>query len=220
MARQFLFFLVASLVLAGTAGAAVQKGDTELEFLGGWLSESGGTGGVDLSAYFASGGVNYFLTDTLSLGVNALGAQMQLDGTSSQIELDLEGVPLKAFFTNVDRDITLYGLGANARLHFKPTAKWVPYIGAQVKWVSAKVDTTGTYVAEELPGGPLGDEQSFTETTDMNGLLWGPLGGVRVELNEYNDFFIEGQYHLWTGDIGDLVDNGFGIFLGIVHQFR
>jgi hypothetical protein len=87
--------------------------------------------------------------------------------------------------------------------------------------VNASVDTTGKYIAEESPGtGVYSDPQPFSESTDTSGLMWGPIGGVRIELNEYNDLFIEGQYHLWTGDVADILDSGYGLFVGIVHQFQ
>jgi predicted porin len=55
---------------------------------------------------------------------------------------------------------------------------------------------------------------------DADGTLWGPLVGLRYELNAYNDFFVEYQYHLWSGDIGDVVDDGHALFVGIIHQFK
>jgi opacity protein-like surface antigen len=222
MKRRLVLFLMAILALAGAASASVQKGDTELEVLGGFLSESGGTNGADLTSWFASGAFNYFLSDKISVGVGGFGANVQLDGTSSTIEVDVgEGVPLNAIFSNVDRDITAYGVGGRVKLHFATTNRWVPYIGAQAYWVNATVDTTGEYIAETSPGGgEFSPAQSFSESFDSSGLMWGPIGGVRIEINEYNDLFVEGQYHLWTGDIGDVFDSGYGIFVGIVHQFQ
>jgi len=213
---------MAILALAGAAGAAVQKGDTELEFLGGWLSQSGASEGVDFDAWFVSGAFNYFVSDNLSLGVGAIGTQMDVTGRTSAIEVDVGGgLTLDAEFRDIEQDITIYGVGANVKMHFAPASRWVLYLGGQVKWVSAEVDTTGNYAAETGPGtGVFGPELPFSETTDLDGVLYGPLGGVRVELNEYNDLFVEGQYHLWGGDIGDLLDNGFGVFVGIVHQFQ
>ena len=31
---------------------------------------------------------------------------------------------------------------------------------------------------------------------DVDGTLWGPLAGLRYELNANNDFFVEYQYHI------------------------
>ena len=41
-------------------------------------------------------------------------------------------------------------------------------------------------------------------------------------LSEYanNDFFAEYQYHMWEGDAGDAIDDGHGLFFGLVHQFK
>ena len=222
MTRRLAWVSMAILALAGAAGASVQKGDTELEFLGGWLSQSGSTGGVDFDAWFVSGGFNYFVSDNLSLGVGGFGTQMDTTGTSSTLEVDVGGgFTLDAELRDVERDITIYGAGANIKWHFAPANRWVLYVGGQIQWVSAKVDTTGNYAAETGPDtGEFGPEQPFSETTDTSGIMYGPLVGLRIELNEYNDFFVEGQYHLWGGDVGDLLDNGHGIFLGIVHQFQ
>ena len=207
------------LVLAGVASAAVQKGDREVEFIGGWLSENG-SADTDFSSWFVAGDFNYFLSDYLSFGIGGIGSNMQVDGTTRLIPVDTGGgIILNAIFKE-DRDITIYGIGPNLKLHFKPTGPWVPYVGAQFKWVSATIDTTGTYSAETFPGsGVYTTPAPFSESFDASGLMWGPLGGVRVQLNDRNDLVAEAQYHMWTGDLGDVLDNGFGIFFGVSHKF-
>ncbi len=211
---------MAILVLAGPAGASVQKGDTELEFLGGWLSQSGNASG-DFNSWFVSGALNYFISDNVSLGIGGFGSEMDFPVPTTTLPVTPEeGFTLIAEFRDVEQDITAYGVGANIKLHFAPTSRWVPYIGAQIKWVSATVDTTGKLAAQDPTTLEFGPEQAFSTSTDLDGILYGPLAGVRVELNEYNDLFVEGQYFVWGGDIGDLLDNGFGIFVGIVHQFQ
>jgi len=215
MTRQWILFSMASLVLAGAAGASVQKGDMQLDFLGGYLSQSGNT---DLSAWFASGSFNYFLSNYLSVGIGALGGQMQTSGGTSTMHVDagFGGDPYDVVFEDVERTITMYGVGGNIKLHLWPTGRWVPYIGGQVKWVNAQVETTGTMSPSAAPE----LTQPVSEETDTSGILWGPIIGFRLEINEYNDFFVEGQYHMFTGDITDFVENGFGIFLGIIHQIQ
>ena len=163
---------MAILALAGAAGASVQKGDTELEFLGGWLSQSGSSEGADFDAWFISGALNYFVSDSLSFGVGGLGSEVDLAGTTTTLPIDT-GTPftLTAELRDVEQDVTLYGVGANIKLHFAPTNRWVPYIGGQIKWVSAKVDTTGNFAAETGPGtGEFGPEQPFSESTDTSGI--------------------------------------------------
>ncbi len=178
MKRGLMLLSVVSLLLASTAGASVQQGDTELELLGGYIMENGQEGLGDVDLLFASGAIGYFLTDNLQVAAAASGMWINLS----------EGAP----------DIDLYALGARAKWHFMPTNQWVPYIGIQLFWTNADLDTE-----------------------EIDSILWGPLGGLRYELNAYNDFFVEAQYHIWDGDIGDYIfDDGFAIFVGIVHQFK
>jgi hypothetical protein len=175
MKRGLMLLSVFSLVFAGTASAAVQQGDTELNFLGGWITENGADDYGDTDVLFLSAALGYFLTDNVQVAATGMGAWIDQDDAG-----------------NLD----VYGVGARAAWHFMPTNQWVPYIGAQVLWVSAE------------NGG------------SVDGTLWGPVGGLRYELNASNDFFVEGQYHLWDGDIGDILDDGFAIMVGIVHQFK
>lgn len=218
MRRELALFSMTILILGGVAGAAVQQGDTEVELIGGWLSESG-SGSSDFTSWYVSGDLNYFMSNVLSIGFGGVGTSTQLDGQTTILPVEVGGGTLHAILVE-DRDITLYGFGGNAKLHFNPTGKWVPFIGAQVKWVNAQVDSTGTYSAEtDVDSGVYSTPMPFKTSTDASGLLWGPVGGVRVELTERNDLVVEAQYHLWTGDIGDMLDNGFGIFFGISHQF-
>jgi hypothetical protein len=86
-----------------------------------------------------------------------------------------------------------------------PTNQWVPYVGGQLFWANVDADAAG----------------------DSDGILWGPVLGLRYELNAYNDFFVEYQYHMWEGDLSDPpaaggadLDDGHGIFVGIIHQFK
>ncbi len=178
MKRGLMLLSVLSLLFASTAGASVQQGDTELEFLGGWITENAQNGGADVDVLTVSAAIGYFLTDNIQVSAAASGTWIDLGNGAS--------------------DVDLYGIGARAKWHFMPTNQWVPYVGAQIFWTNAD----------------LGD-------TDVDSTLWGPLGGLRYELNAYNDFFVEAQYHVWEGDIGDFVfDDGFAILVGIIHQFK
>jgi hypothetical protein len=100
-------------------------------------------------------------------------------------------------------DLDIYGIGGRAKYHFMPSNQWVPYVGIQLYW--ANLD----------PG-----------TTSVDGLLWGPIVGLRYELNAYNDFFVEYQYSMFEGDLSDAppagpgLDDWNGIFVGINHQFK
>ena len=183
---------VVSLVLAGAASASVKQGDTELEFLGGFTTQNGESGGADFESWFVSPAIGYFVTDNVQVQGAAIGIW-------SETELDLvAGAP--SF--NVDVDVL--GLGGRVKYHFMPTNQWVPYIGAQLMWIEVDVDVTGT---SSLEG-------------DSDGTLWGPLAGLRYELNDNNDFFVEYQYQVWEGDVGSLWEDGHLLVLGISHQFK
>jgi hypothetical protein len=104
-------------------------------------------------------------------------------------------------------DVDIYGLGGRAKWHFTPTNQWVPYAGLQLFWVNIDVDVDDPTL-------------TFDGSEDSDGTLWGPVLGMRYELNAYNDFFVEYQYHMWEGDVGDILDDGHGIFLGLIHQFK
>jgi len=161
-------------VFATAANAAVEQGDTQIDLLGGYMTQDT-EGGDDIDVWFVNGALGYFLTDNIQVG--AVGMYEGLDDGTD--------------------DMDIYGVGAQGKLHFMTTNQMVPYIGGQILW--ANVDDGNN---------------------DGDGILYGPLVGMRYELNAYNDFFVEGQYHLWGGDADDLLDDGFGIFVGIIHQFK
>ena len=185
--KRLILFSVVSLAFAATASGAVQQGDTELEFLGGWFTQNGKTSSAtDVDSFFLSGSIGYFITDNIQLQGGGFGSWTSIGSGPGEVDIDL------------------YGIGGRAKYHFMPTNQWVPYVGLQLYW--ANVD---------LGGG------------DVDGILWGPVVGLRYELNAYNDFFVEYQYHLWDGDLskspadgGADRDDGHGIFLGIIHQFK
>ncbi len=102
-------------------------------------------------------------------------------------------------------DVDVWGIGGRVKWHFMPTNQWVPYFGAQLLWVTADIDVS--------PG-----TSPIDGTSD--GTLWGPLVGLRYELNENNDFFAEYEYQIWDGDIDAVLDDGHTILLGIIHQFK
>ena len=111
--------------------------------------------------------------------------------------VQVQGAALGAWTEIDDSDTDIWAIGGRVKYHFMPTNQWVPYIGAQVMWANFDAD----------------DE-------DGDGVLWGPLLGLRYELNAYNDFFVEYQYHMWSGDIDDVLDDGHGLFVGLIHQFK
>jgi outer membrane protein with beta-barrel domain len=203
MKRWLILFTVGCVAFAGMASAAVQQGDTELEAQGTWMmqnsagrpSTANDLPGIDIDALFVSAGIGYFLSDNLQVGAVAMGMWTSFD---------VEAVA----GSSTDYQVDMYGIGAKAKYHFMPTNQWVPYVGGQVMWANADIDL-------DLAAGATSPWDG-----DIDGVLWGPILGLRYELNAYNDFFVEYQYHLWTGDIDELLDDGHGLFLGLVHQFK
>jgi hypothetical protein len=178
MKRWLILLSVGVLAFAGAANASVQKGDTTLELLGGWMTQNSAVaGGNDLDVWFLTGAVGYFITDTI-----------QVSGVGLWSNVDM----------GTGNDVDIWGIGGRAKYHFMPTNQYVPYIGGQILWASA-----------DAGGG-----------NDVDGMLWGPLVGLRYELNAMNDFFVEYQYHIWGGDIDNTLDDGHGVFIGIIHQFK
>ncbi len=208
MRHVVLMLSMVCLALAGVANGEVNKGDVEIEFMGGWAMESANTDsditealdGPDLTGWFLMGGLSRFVSDHLQFGIAGFYTQMESDTERFALgEMTLEG----------EFEVDAWGIGGRARYHFNPAGKWVWYAGAQVFWVSADVDATATTIPPELA-------PSTSASDSANGILWGPVVGLRAELGERNDLFVEYQYHLWAGDIGDAIEDGHAIFVGSV----
>ena len=80
-----------------------------------------------------------------------------------------------------------------------PQNQVVPFVGGQVLWATADSDFA---------------------VADTDGILWGPEVGARMSLNQVTDVYGVVQYHLWSGDIDEVLDDGWGIFFGLVHKFK
>ncbi len=223
--------LLAAMVLAlsGVTSAAVHKGEVELEFLGGVAIESSAEGsdqdailsgqtGADFDSWFLSGGISWFRTDNLQLGVSGFGSWMSGSETVSVMpDTDFPEV-LNVY--DVDVDLMVYGVGGKARWHFGADKPLVPYIGIQGNWATADIDVDGeasiTVDGEVDPDSVV----ALSESDSASGILWGPILGLRLEIGETDELLIEYQYHMWTGDLGDILDNGHAIAIGLSHRLN
>lgn len=97
-------------------------------------------------------------------------------------------------------DITVWTLGVSGEYVFMPASQLNPYIGAEFAWASADIDTPGFGT--------------------VDGWLVAPRVGILYTLNTTNNLFAEYQYQIWGGDIGDALDNGHMVLLGIEHKFK
>jgi hypothetical protein len=93
-------------------------------------------------------------------------------------------------------DITVYAVGAAGKFHFMPDQQWVPYVGGQILYGTADFGTSA------------------------NATIYGVLGGVRYEVTPTTDFFVEGQYNLFSGDLGDVIDNMYAVMFGFTHKWK
>lgn len=230
MKRQLIWLSLVSLCLAPVANGAVEKGDTELEILGGWVMESGGDVGKSADAFRAgetgsdfdgwsiSGGIGWVVSDSLQVGLTAFGTWM--DGDSVQASfITAQGFPGFNDQYNVDVEATVYGVGGRLRWHLAPMNRTVPYVGLQALWAQADVDISGTVdlVSDE---GAVVDTASISDGDKASGLLWGPIVGIRHEITATRQLIVEAQYHLWAGDIGDVLDSGFSISAGLAFRLK
>ena len=233
MKRQLIWLSLVSLCLAPVANGAVEKGDTELEILGGWAAESGadpadsedafysGETGADLDGWSLSGGIGWLATDRLQVGITGFGTWM--DGNSGNVNILIDpDFPTEYKQYNVDVDATVYGVGGRLRWHLSPRNRLVPYVGIQALYARADIDMSGTAVIT-VGGVPVPfTATSFSDSGEASGLLWGPIVGIRYELTATRQLIVEGQYHLWgpLGDIDDVLDNGFSVSAGLAFRLK
>jgi hypothetical protein len=91
--------------------------------------------------------------------------------------------------------VDVYSAGVNGRYHFMTDSPLVPYLGA-----------FGMFGYAENNGSD-------------NGWIYGPLAGLRFFVNETTNVFVEYQYQLYEGDLGDNIDNEQLILAGISFKF-
>ena len=97
-------------------------------------------------------------------------------------------------------DMTSWGLGGNAKYHFMTDSTTVPYVGGQILFEHA-------------------DGSIFGISGSADGYLYGPLVGAKFFMNESASLFVEYQYQLYGGDIGDALDDGHAVMFGIAYLF-
>jgi hypothetical protein len=106
-----------------------------------------------------------------------------------EIEFGLQGMG------NWSRNLDLYSFGGNVKYHFTPDLTTVPYAGAHLNY--------GWY-------------NSYTRKEE--GLMYGPLAGIRYFVSRSVSIFVEYQYQIYDGNIGDVVEDAHCLFLGILFK--
>ncbi len=221
MRRNFVLLAAICLTLASATSGSVKKGDIELDFLGGFTTQNAADDGFGFDAWFVSGSLGYFFTDNIQAAIAGFGMWTETEASSIPFDYREYDEPESELYgtASFDMEINVYGVGLKGKYHFMPTNLWVPYVGAQVLWATADVQVTASGVIGE---GGTADPFAEIDLVDekVDGILWGPVAGLRYELNATNDFFAEYQYHIWSGDLDDFLDDGHALFLGLVHQFK
>ncbi len=111
-------------------------------------------------------------------------------------EIQIAASVMGAWLDSAVGDAKLYGVGCAGKYHFMVNNQTVPYVGAQIFW--AQLDNA----------------------TTTDGWMWGPLVGLKYELNPNNDLFVEYQYQDYQDDIGDAIESAHMVLVGIAHQFK
>lgn len=215
MNRTVILASVASVVLAGMAGAAVQQGTTDVSLSGNWTRIGGNGDTSDIDWLSVSAGLGYFLTDNLQ--IEGVGMGMWVDSDFSVAgENFTDNVDFDAQAETTLGDLTLWALGGKIKYHFTPANQWVPYAGAVLLWGRVEGDGKVTLRDPDVPGSELVSKFDY----EGDGLIWGPLVGLRCELNASNDFCIEYEYQMFENDLGDLFDDAHQVWLGLIHKFQ
>jgi hypothetical protein len=206
MKRWLVVSLAACVVIVGTAAGSVRMGDTEVRFMASLLNENAGdSGGVDFKSWAIAGDLGYFVTDNI---------QVSIVGTFSKTKEEWTKPADASSLETLKRDTEIYAFGGQIRYHFVPDSLLVPYVGAQALWAHVKVSEDYKY------SGPGAELVNWDWERSEDGMLWGPLAGLRFEVAEQDDLFVEYQYHLWVGGIDDLLDDGHAVYLGLIHRFE
>lgn len=108
---------------------------------------------------------------------------------SDEIEIGVTGMG------SWSSDISLYAIGGNAKYFFLTQSTTVPYVGGQLLYAT------------------------YENGEDYDGLMYGPLGGLKFYVSEKTSLFLEYQYQLYSGDAGDYIDDAHMVLLGISFLF-
>jgi hypothetical protein len=170
MKRSVIMISLAALILAGTASAAVKKGDFELSALGTWTHVAGADDGGDADVFAVAGAAGYFVTDQVQVGVGGLGAWISPDG---------------------GEDINVYAVALRGAYCFMTDRQWVPYVGGQIGF--GKAEFGGDSANGTIYGGFVGVRYECTPVTDL--LIEGQWNTTSGDLSDA----VDSLYGIWAG---------------------
>lgn len=108
-----------------------------------------------------------------------------------EIEVSVHGIG------NWSKDLDLYNFGGSVKYHFTPDLTGVPYAGVQLNYSHYR-----SYWGNE------------------NGLMYGPVAGMRYFVSRSVSIFFEYQYQIYDGGIDDAVEDAHALFLGMVFKIE
>jgi hypothetical protein len=111
---------------------------------------------------------------------------------TNEVSVGLQG------WLNWSDDGIIGDVGVNAKYHFCPMEEITPYVGAQVGY--AFITTTSW--------GPHAD-----------GMLWGPLVGLRCNVADKTSLFVEYQWQTYCGEVRSYFTESSAIMVGIACGF-
>jgi len=106
-----------------------------------------------------------------------------------EIEFGLHGIG------NWSKDLDLYNLGGSVKYHFTPDLTGIPYVGAQLNYSYYR-----SYWGNE------------------NGVMYGPVAGMRYFVSRSVSIFFEYQYQIYDGNVGDVIEDAHALFLGMMFK--
>jgi hypothetical protein len=98
---------------------------------------------------------------------------------------------------NWSKDLDLYNVGGNVKYHFTPDLTSIPYVGGQLNYASY---------------------DSYRR--DEQGIMYGPLAGVRYFVSRSVSIFFEYQYQIYDGDVDEIIEDAHSLFLGILFKIQ
>jgi len=108
---------------------------------------------------------------------------------SDEVQIGLQGMG------SWSSDVDYYTVGPTLKYHFMPANDTIPYLGGQIGYANA------------------------SNTDNVDGWTYGPLGGIKFCVNENASIFIEYQYHLYGGDLDDALSHSNAVLLGMSCKF-
>lgn len=94
-----------------------------------------------------------------------------------------------------DNPVDLYAAGVNMKYHLCPQNTMDPYVGGQVSYAHSD------------------------NSNSQDGVLWGPLAGLKFCMGGNTHLFVEYQYHFFEGSVRTAFDEANAVMAGVAWKF-